>query len=159
MRRILILVGLLVAVSFIAIVQRGDIKDTLYRTITPVNKTNVSVKAPTMHFDVVTTTIAQEVGLSGRKSIPNDYGMLFVFKVASRYGFWMKDMLVPIDIIWLSDNGTVLGVKNSVSPSTYPNVFYPPRKLKYVLETRAGEARARGWSAGSQIQLPLSYGK
>jgi len=68
-----------------------------------------------MRFDVTTTTIVQEVDLSGRKSVPNDYGMLFVFNVVSRQGFWIKDMLVPIDIMWLSDNSTVFGVENSVS--------------------------------------------
>jgi uncharacterized membrane protein (UPF0127 family) len=108
-----------------------------------------------MHFDVVTDLKAQEIGLGGRIDIPADYGMLFVFPKDDNYGFWMKDMLVSIDIIWLSDNGTVIGIEDSVAPSTYPSVFYPPSPVRYVLETRAGEAKVRQWHVGSVIGIPI----
>lgn len=67
----------------------------------------------------------------------------------------MKDMLVPIDIIWLSDEGAILGIEEAVTPESYPDVFYPPSPVRYVLETRAGEARRMGWEAGTTIILPL----
>jgi uncharacterized membrane protein (UPF0127 family) len=70
----------------------------------------------------------------------------------------MKDMLAPIDIIWLSDSGSVILIDHSVEPSTYPNVFYPPVEVKYVLETRAGYAREKGWEVGTHIPLPEPYG-
>lgn len=111
-----------------------------------------------MRFEVVTTQAAQERGLGGRPDVPENYGMLFVFPKDEEVGFWMKDMLVPIDIIWLSDEGTILGVLDALSPNTYPQVFYPPQPVKYVLETRAGEARRRGWSMGTSVGLPKPYG-
>jgi uncharacterized membrane protein (UPF0127 family) len=111
-----------------------------------------------MHFEVVTTEAQQERGLGGRADIPQNYGMLFVFSTDQKVGFWMKDMLTSIDIVWLSDNGTILGIEDSVSPDTYPEAFYPPQPVKYVLETRAGEMRRRGWSVGSRVLLPLPYG-
>jgi uncharacterized membrane protein (UPF0127 family) len=104
------------------------------------------------------STSAQERGLGGRTSIPENYGMLFVFKQSSRVGFWMKDMQVPIDIVWLSDNGTIIGIEDSLSPDTYPQAFYPAQPVKLVLETKAGEMRRRGWSVGTKIPLPLPYG-
>ncbi|HQU08138.1 MAG TPA: DUF192 domain-containing protein [Candidatus Paceibacterota bacterium] len=110
-----------------------------------------------MQFEIATTTVTQEKGLSGRAQIPNNYAMLFVFPHAALYGFWMKDMLVPIDIIWLSDNGAIVGVEDSISPRTYPNVFYPPQPVKYVLEMRAGAAHDRGWKIGTVVALPLPY--
>jgi uncharacterized membrane protein (UPF0127 family) len=67
----------------------------------------------------------------------------------------MKDMFVSIDIIWLADDGTVLAIDESVSPSTYPTPFYPPQPVRLVLETRAGETRAQGWTVGTKIPLPL----
>lgn len=69
----------------------------------------------------------------------------------------MKDMLVPIDILWLSDTGEVLGVEESVAPETYPRVFYPPQPVRLVLETRAGESRAQGWIVGEHVPLPLRF--
>jgi uncharacterized membrane protein (UPF0127 family) len=37
----------------------------------------------------------------------------------------MKDMRVPLDIIWLSDTGDIVHIERSVSPDSYPRVFYP----------------------------------
>ncbi|MDB5237648.1 MAG: response regulator MprA [Parcubacteria group bacterium] len=110
-------------------------------------------------FEVVTTTADQERGLGGRTNIPPDYGMLFVFPKDDTYGFWMKDMLAPIDIIWLSDTDTIVYLRESVAPSTYPHVFYPDSPARYVLEMRDGQASARGWKIGTHVQLPLPYGK
>ncbi len=112
-----------------------------------------------IHFEIATTTTELERGLSGRKVIPNNYAMLFVFQQAGRYGFWMKNMLTPIDILWLSDNGTIIGIDNSVQPNTYPHIFYPPVSVRYVLETRPGFSAGRSWRVGSVIALPLPYGK
>lgn len=105
-------------------------------------------------YDIVTDPVAQEKGLGGRATVPENYGMLFVFPNDGRYGFWMKDMIVPIDIIWLSDNGTIVGIDADVATSTYPAVFYPPELVRYVLETRAGEALRQGWSTGTALSLP-----
>ncbi len=147
------LASVIFAVSIFA-TQRNFFNNFLYRTSAR-NEGCVTG----FRFEIATTTKAQVRGLGGRINIPNDYGMLFVFKKKEKYGFWMKDMLTPIDIIWLSDTGSVLGVEGSVSTSTYPNVFYSPRPVRYVLETRAGFARARGLDTGSCVTLPLPYGK
>lgn len=111
-----------------------------------------------IHFEIATTTVAKERGLSGRKVIPNNYSMLFVFQQADKYGFWMKDMLAPIDIVWLSDNGTIIGIDSSVQPDTYPRIFYPPAPVRYVLETRSGFSATRSWHVGSIVTLPPPYG-
>lgn len=110
-------------------------------------------------FEVATSTAAQELGLGGRAVIPDNYAMLFVFAQDGRPGFWMKDMLVPIDMVWLTDNGTIATITPSVAPSTYPSVFYPSEPIRYVLETRSGFAQEKGWKIGTIIPLPLPYGK
>lgn len=95
-------------------------------------------------------------GLSGREEIADNYGLLFVFPRPERQGFWMKDMNFSIDIIWLSDTGTIVGIEDSASPDSYPErVFYSPQPVRYVLETRAGFARDRGWSVGTQVPIDL----
>jgi uncharacterized membrane protein (UPF0127 family) len=121
----------------------------------------VATVATTTNFsyEVVTTAAQQEKGLGGRADIPSKYGMLFVFAKDDSYGFWMKDMLSSIDIIWLSDTGAILKIDASVSPSTYPKPFYPPQPVRFVLETRAGEAARYGWTVGTKLPLPLPDGK
>lgn len=110
-------------------------------------------------FEVSTTTAQQEQGLSGRAVVPDNYAMLFVFPQDGQYGFWMKDMLVPLDMIWLTDNGTIASITPDVPANSYPTVFYPPEPIRYVLETRVGLAAEKGWKAGTRIPLPLPYGE
>src|SRR3989344_3255823 len=64
-----------------------------------------------LRIEYATTEIERERGLGGRESIPNDYGMLFVFPKDDVYGIWMKDTLVPLDIFWLDAQGQVVSMK------------------------------------------------
>jgi uncharacterized membrane protein (UPF0127 family) len=106
-------------------------------------------------FEVVTTPATQEQGLSDRTSVPDNYAMLFDFPKNGTYGFWMKDMLVPLDMIWVTDSGTIAAIDSDVLPSTYPGVLYPPIPIRYVLETRAGFAQEKGWHVGTTLALPV----
>lgn len=128
--------------------------------------TTTSVHAPVvpidqatpLQFEIARTPEAWSLGLGGRTSVPQGYGMLFVFPKTDRYSFWMKDMLVPIDIVWLSDNGTIVGIEESVAPETYPGTtFTAPEPVRLVLEMRAGESRARGYQVGTRIALPDNW--
>lgn len=106
-----------------------------------------------LKIEYATTTEARERGLSGRASIPEDYGMLFVFPKDGFHGFWMKDMLVPIDIFWLDDKGQVVYIAREVATSTYPNVLYPTVPARYVLETVAGLGAKHGIGVGTTLLL------
>ena len=104
-------------------------------------------------LEYATTTAARELGLGGRMNVPEGYGMLFVFPKSGRYGFWMKDMQVPIDIFWLDTQGRVISISEQVATSSYPDVFYPAAPAQYVLETAAGFAKAHGIATGTPLQL------
>lgn len=106
-----------------------------------------------LRIEFATTSAAREKGLGGRKVIPSDYGMLFVFPKDDYYGFWMKDTLVPLDMFWLDDKGQVVYTAQDVATSSYPNVFYPPVPARYVLETVAGFAAAHGIATGTPLML------
>lgn len=84
--------------------------------------------------EIADTEVKRETGLSGRTSLPHHQGMLFVFDTPGTYGFWMKDMKIPIDIVWIGANMRVLGTEKNVSPDTFPRVFYPPGPVRFVLE-------------------------
>ena len=106
-----------------------------------------------LRLDLATTTEARERGLGGRVSIPEGYGMLFAFPKDDRYGFWMKDMLVPIDMFWLDDKGQVVSFDQDVATSTYPHVLYPSALARYVLETAAGFAARHSVATGTALLL------
>ena len=106
-----------------------------------------------LRIEVVQTDAARELGLGGRTTVAPDYGMLFVFANPDKYGFWMKDMTIPIDIFWLDSSGVVVSKQEDVSPESYPTVFYPEVPAQYVLETQAGFAEAHGIATGTPLQL------
>lgn len=107
----------------------------------------------TLHIELVTTDETRQRGLGGRTSIQSDYGMLFVFPKSDRYGFWMKDTLVPLDMFWLDEGGRVVYMAQNVATSSYPAVFYPTVPALYVLETAAGFAEVHGIATGTPLQL------
>ena len=106
-----------------------------------------------LRIEYATTTEDRERGLGGRTEIQENYGMLFVFAKDDKYGFWMKDMLVPIDIFWLDSDQHVVSIISDIATSTYPNVFYPTEPARYVLETAAGFAREHAIKIGSKLML------
>lgn len=126
-----------------------------YKTPAPavVPPANVEFGGVSLRIDYALSEAAREKGLGGRTNIPDDYGMLFVFPKDGRYGFWMKDMLVPLDIFWLDAQGHVVSIVRDAATSTYPDVFYPSTPARYVLETAAGFARARTIATGTPLQL------
>ncbi len=102
---------------------------------------------------IADTPALREKGLSGRAGLAPDEGILFVFPADGQYGFWMKDMRFPIDILWLSGRGEILDMRKSVSPSTYPAVFTPAASARYVLELPAGFSEAYTVKIGDEVKL------
>ncbi|MFA5935119.1 MAG: DUF192 domain-containing protein [Candidatus Paceibacterota bacterium] len=91
------------------------------------------------------------LGLSGRKSMLEDNGMLFIFPREGNYGFWMKDMNFPIDILWIDEGFYVTGIEKSISTSTYPNTFGEKYFAKYVLELSSGFSEKNNIKVGNKI--------
>lgn len=97
-----------------------------------------------------------EQGLSGTKSLEANTGKLFIFDKPDTYGFWMKDMRYPLDIVWIDETQTIIAVTADAIPESYPEVFYPPKPVLYVLELNAGEAAVEMLSPGTQINIVRS---
>ena len=98
----------------------------------------VKIAGKIIKVDLALTPEAQAQGLSGRKNMKENEGMLFVFDYRDKYAFWMKDMNFPLDIIWLSDNLEIVYIKKDASPKSYPESFSPTKDSKYVLEVNSG---------------------
>ena len=103
--------------------------------------------------ELATTNKQKNDGLSGRKGLEEGTGMLFEFDTPSIEGFWMKDMLFSLDIIWADSSGIIVTIFQNLSPATYPNVFKPTVAARYVLELPAGYAAAHSIAVGDKIVL------
>jgi uncharacterized membrane protein (UPF0127 family) len=104
-------------------------------------------------IDTADTPAERAQGLSGRASLGKNEGMLFIFSKAGHYGFWMKDMNFPIDIIWIKD-GHIIGWAAEAEPDDRPDrtVYYPPEPVNKVLEVPAGTVARLGLQIGDIIK-------
>ena len=100
----------------------------------------VQIGDTVVHTEVVTELEDRIRGLSGRKSLAEDTGMLFVFPEDGLHSMWMKDMNFPIDILYLTTEKEVVYIKHSALPASYPEKFIPPSPVRYILEVPAGYA-------------------
>src|SRR3989344_1383831 len=103
----------------------------------PVQRVKIGDK--TFTVEVADTDIERAQGLSGRVIPEEGHGMLFVFPEPGLYGFWMKNMRFSIDIVWLDEEFKVIDIEQNVEPETFPQTFYPPIPIKYVVEVSSGE--------------------
>ena len=81
----------------------------------------IKIAGQKIKVDLALNLKTQEQGLSGRKSLNQDEGMLFVFENNEPHFFWMKDMNFPIDMIWISNDLHVIYIKKNADPKSYPN--------------------------------------
>lgn len=113
----------------------------------------VEIAGKTLNVELADTDIKRELGLSGHAPLAENQGMLFIFEKSGIYPFWMKDMLFPIDIIWISDDFQVVYIEKNAQPSSYPKTFGPNENAKYVLEINAGFSEKNNLKIGDELKF------
>lgn len=119
----------------------------------------VQIDGTRINVEIADTDALRERGLSGRESLGEKDGMLFVFPEKGTYGFWMKDMRFPIDIVWIS-NGNIVGVEKNIDPQIGApiqklKIYYPPQEVDVILEVTAGRSDNLGIKTGDEIEFSL----
>ena len=105
-----------------------------------------------VRLEVAATEAARNRGLMYRSSLADGDGMLFVFETEDVQMFWMKNTLIPLDMVFIGGDGRIVGVHANAKPlSTTPvGVGVPSR---WVLEVPGGFAERRGLAAGQHVEL------
>jgi len=92
-------------------------------------------------FDVwiANTDAKKESGLMNVKFLNSNQGMLFVFATEENYTFWMKDTLIPLDMVWINSELEVVDIISAVPCTSDPcKLYYPNQNAMYVLEIAPG---------------------
>lgn len=129
-------ITLVIVIILILIVINSDRIYNLLNQKTDQRK--IILNKQTFNLEIADTPQERKQGLSGRKNLATSTGLLFVFDQPGTYGFWMKDMNFPIDIIWLDKNKKTLGQTKNLKPESFPKIFYSPPNTSYALEINAG---------------------
>ena len=93
-------------------------------------------------------------GLMFRESLDENSGMLFVFDNKAKYAFWMKNTLIPLDVIFIDENFNIVDIIYAVPCKEDPCERYIPKKESlYVLEVNGNFTIKNGISIGNKIRL------
>jgi len=104
-----------------------------------------------IRVELAETPQDKQRGLSGRDSLLEGEGMLFVYQTEGLYGFWMPDMRFSIDIVWIDRDMRVVHVAPEVPPESYPATFKPDTPALFVLEVPAGFMDRHGLGEGAVL--------
>lgn len=108
--------------------------------ITPTTKLSLAEKE--YNIMIADTKKLREIGLMNQTDLKADEGMLFIFDETKKHKFWMKNTLIPLDIIWLNEQKEIVDYLTA-EPCTQENcdIFEPIAPAKYVLELNADSFR------------------
>jgi len=101
----------------------------------------------TLQVEWATTEPERELGLMNRTTI--DHGMLFIFDAQQQLTFWMKNTLVPLDVMYFDEHGAFVSAAQMTPCTADPCALYPSRQAaKYALEMPEGFAAQNGIGKG-----------
>lgn len=123
----------------------------------PVTAT-AEAQGKTFGLEVAKTSAQQSLGLMFRSELPDDRGMLFPFSSPRRASFWMKDVPVPLDMVFLR-RGVVVAIAQAPPCRTEPCPTYGPdnnQLVDQVLELRGGRTAEIGLQSGDAVVITAS---
>jgi uncharacterized membrane protein (UPF0127 family) len=104
-------------------------------------------------IEVATKPNEHAQGLMFRTEMPDNRGMLFVFDLSTPRSFWMRNTPMPLDLLFIGEDGTVRAIEQGKPFSEAP--IAPPVNAQFVLELKAGTSEKTGIETGSKLRHPL----
>lgn len=108
--------------------------------------------SPMYSLEVVSTPPERAKGLMYRKELPEDQGMIFVFPTKKIQQFYMKNTYVSLDMLFLDENKTVVGILESVPPKNTKTRSVASPSV-FVVELLAGSSKKAGIMVGSVAKI------
>ncbi|MBB4001338.1 MAG: DUF192 domain-containing protein [Aurantimonas endophytica] len=101
--------------------------------------------------ELATTPDTRATGLMNRESMPAGQGMLFDFGESRPVSMWMKNTLIPLDMLFIDDTGTVASIKTNAQPLSLDTIP-SGAPVRYVLELNGGAASRYGVARGDRLE-------
>jgi uncharacterized membrane protein (UPF0127 family) len=110
----------------------------------------VRIGTASFSVEVADTGEKWEQGLGARDALCDSCGMFFIFDHPDTYGFWMKGMRFPLDILWIK-SGKIVHIERNVDFHDQQRVYQPGASADRVLEVNAGTCEKLGIRAGDEV--------
>jgi len=117
----------------------------------------VCFKTICIHAEIAQTGTQKKQGLMGRKQLLEGHGMLFTYDHEVQPDFWMKNMLIPLDFVWLNRQGEVVNISERIPPCGANNcpIITSPKRVQYVLELPSGSIQKIKIKSGDHAVIQL----
>jgi len=118
----------------------------------------ISIDSKSVEVEIADNDFKRSKGLSGIKILNDKCGMLFLFDdIDHERTFWMKDMIIPIDILWI-DNDKIIKIDKNVQPEpdatdSQLKLYSSDYSVDYVIELNAGYADRNNLKVGDEISI------
>jgi uncharacterized membrane protein (UPF0127 family) len=109
------------------------------------------------HVEVVDDAGERAQGLMNRESLPKFSGMLFVYETPQPVAFWMKNTLIPLDMLFFDAQGRLTRIKSRAQPLDETPIMGGD-SVQYVLEINGGLAESLGIDLGAELRHPAIAG-
>ncbi|MBI2583640.1 MAG: DUF192 domain-containing protein [Candidatus Aenigmarchaeota archaeon] len=150
MKKAIFIVFLVIAVIGVFYVFNEDMDENSQK------ETTVCIEYTCFQVEVAESIFERAQGLMGRESLAEDRGMLFVFDAGGLYPFWMKNVQIPLDIIWIDDGGKIVYIERNATPCEECESINPGTDAKYVLEINGGLSEKKGFGVGDEVRTDLN---
>jgi uncharacterized protein len=121
------------------------------------SKITLNLNSVTYQIEVARTSTELSAGLSNRPSLCLQCGMIFIFPKPGILPFWMKDTLIPLDMIWLDSAGVIVDIQTAQpqpnTPITQLTLYKNSTPAQYVLELNALDSQKLNLKKGDFINL------
>ncbi len=109
-------------------------------------------------LEIADTQELRKLGLSGRQELGDYQGMLFIFDTQGEYSFWMKDMYLPLDIIFINYAGYIVDFKKELQPCKENECFsiMSDKPFMYALEVNSGFVEINKIKVGNAVIFNIS---
>jgi len=120
-----------------------------------INISKVCFKNECFNVELANTTAEREMGLMCRENLDPQAGMFFIFPATGRHSFWMKNTLIPLDIIWINEENKIVFISKDTKPCAVANcpLIFPNKDALYTLEINTGIADRMNLQVGDDVVM------
>ena len=118
----------------------------------PLSFKKITVGKTPLRVEVADTLEKQERGLMFRQSMPENEGMIFVYKEPQEMSFWMRNTFIPLDIAFVGADGVILNI-HQAKPLDESILYRSAGAAKYVIETNQGWFSSHGIRPGDKVVI------